>query len=258
MLKRLIQHLAIKGGHIIVPLDRFYDLRRKESYKPAETPFNEHLKQVFSLTGVDCVLDVGANDGAYAESLRQEVGYEGWIHSFEPVPERQEELMRKAEKDPRWIIHRCAIGAEKGEAEINVMALDVFSSFLTPDPNQPAKYDISNKVARKVKVPVRTISEMLPEILKQQGLESPRVYLKSDTQGFDLQVFKGAKEALPHIVALQSELTFRPIYQNAPDWRTLVDAFAAEGFEPSFLLPISFDDRLAILEADGIFVKKPR
>jgi hypothetical protein len=45
-----------------------------------------HLKQVFERFGVDCVFDVGANVGQYAELLRQRVGYRGEILSSEPNP----------------------------------------------------------------------------------------------------------------------------------------------------------------------------
>ncbi|MDB6138080.1 MAG: hypothetical protein JWO94_1152 [Verrucomicrobiaceae bacterium] len=253
MLSQLAQRLAGLCGYAIVRSDKYARLRMLDNYKPDDNTFNEHLKQVFKRFQVACVLDVGANDGAYAESLRKGVGYEGWIHSFEPLPARREELQRKAANDPRWVIHTCALGAESGEAEFNVAADDVFSSFLAPDAGQPEKYAHSNRISEKVKVKVSTVAEMLPDILKTCG--GGPVYLKMDTQGFDLQVFTGAVPALSHVVALQSELAFHTIYANAPDWKAMLGAIEKQGFLPSFLLPISFDQDFSILEADGIFVR---
>ncbi len=253
MLSQLAQRFAGLFGYSIVRSDKFARLRMLDNYKPNDSIFNEHLKQVFKRFNVACVLDVGANDGAYAESLRKGVGYEGWIHSFEPLPARREELLRKSANDPRWVIHTCALGAESGEAEFNVAADDVFSSFLAPDAGQPEKYTHSNRISEKVKVKVSTVAEVLPEILQTCG--GGAVYLKMDTQGFDLQVFAGAVPALSHVVGLQSELAFRTIYSGAPDWKAMLDAVEKQGYQPSFFLPISFENDFSILEADGIFVR---
>lgn len=253
MLSQLAQRFAGLCGYTIMRSEKYDRLRILENYKPSDSTFNEHLRQVFKRLNVACVLDVGANDGTYAESLRKGVGYEGWIHSFEPLPGRREELLSKSANDPRWVIHTCALGAESGEAEFNVTADDVFSSFLAPDAGQPAKYADSNRVSQKVKVKVSTVAEMLPEILKTCG--GGPVYLKMDTQGFDLQVFAGAAPVISHIVGLQSELAFRTIYASAPDWKVMLDAVEKVGFLPSLLLPISFDHDISILEADGIFVR---
>ena len=255
LIQRLAQRFAGKCGYVILPKARHAELKKLENYKPSETPLGEHLRQLFGRLNVSCVLDVGANDGAYAESLRRDVGYTGWIHSFEPVPDLQQVLQRKAAQDPRWIIHPYAVGADSGEADLNVMVHDAFSSFLAPHPDQPVKYADCNLIKKTARVPVHTIAEVLPGLLSKYG--AGPVYLKTDTQGFDLEVFAGAKPVLSQIVAFQSELSLRPIYKDAPGWLTQMSVFAEAGFVPSYLLPISFDEGLAILEVDGVFVRAP-
>ena len=51
--------------------------------------------------------------------------------------------------------------------------------------------------------------------------------LKIDTQGYDLEVLRGAKEILPHVRLVLAEWTFRPLYQGMaePDaiYRHLID-----------------------------------
>ena len=81
------------------------------------------------------------------------------------------------------------------------------------------------------------------------------MYLKMDTQGFDLEVFSGAISVLGSIVALQSEVAFRRIYEGAADFHQASEAFASAGFRPSMLHPISFDEGLGVIEADGVFVR---
>ena len=249
MLSSLLHRLCNSLGYQLMRTGRFQTLRALENYKPSENVLAEHLHRMFERHRIDTVFDVGANDGAFAEMLRREAKFTGTIHSFEPIPAQIAVLREKARNDERWIIHDCALGAQAGTLPLNVMSSDVFSSFRQPASTQPGKYSDSNAIAMTIDVPVRTVAEMLRE------LPPSRVHLKMDTQGFDLEVFAGAAGALDSICMLQSELAFQTIYENAPDWRQAVDTFAKAGYRPSWLLPISFDDALGCIEADGVFVR---
>ena len=69
---------------------------------------------------IGLVLDVGANAGQYASSLR-ESGYRGKIISFEPLSTMYSVLERASRTDPLWVIaSRTAIGNIDGEIEINI------------------------------------------------------------------------------------------------------------------------------------------
>jgi hypothetical protein len=46
------------------------------------------------------------------------------------------------------------------------------------------------------------------------GLDSARVFLKIDTQGWDMEVLRGASGILDQVVGLQSELSARHCYNN--------------------------------------------
>jgi hypothetical protein len=59
-----------------------------------------YLQNLFRLLAIDCVLDVGANQGQYRDFLRNDVGFEGAIVSFEPIPQHVETLRRRAASDP--------------------------------------------------------------------------------------------------------------------------------------------------------------
>jgi len=43
------------------------------------------------------------------------------------------------------------------------------------------------------------------------------VFLKMDTQGWDLDVFVGCGTCLASVVGLQSELSIRSVYEAMPD-----------------------------------------
>ena len=78
-----------------------------------------HVAWLLRELEVNVVLDVGANLGQYAQSLRAN-GYTGRIVSFEPVPHIAEELEKSAAEDPDWQVLRYALGERDETAEIHV------------------------------------------------------------------------------------------------------------------------------------------
>src|SRR5688572_30716617 len=78
-----------------------------------------HTARVLAELGIECVLDVGANVGQYGDMLRA-IGYTGLIVSFEPVDATFHELSRHAAEDANWRTIQMALGAEDGEATLNV------------------------------------------------------------------------------------------------------------------------------------------
>src|SRR5262249_38380754 len=63
------------------------------------------------------------------------------------------------------------------------------------------------------------------------GIRDPRVFLKMDTQGYDLEVFKGARSSIRNILGLQSELSVRPLYHGMPHYLEALSVYEDAGFE---------------------------
>jgi hypothetical protein len=57
-------------------------------------------------------------------------------------------------------------------------------------------------------------------------------FLKMNTQGYDLEVFKGTAGCMDKIRGIQSELSVQPLYKNMPHFLEALDAYAAAGFDP--------------------------
>jgi hypothetical protein len=88
------------------------------------------------------------------------------------------------------------------------------------------------------------------------GLSDPRVYLKLDTQGFDLQAFEGAGERVGEILAMQSEVACVPIYDGMPRLPEQLQVYEAAGFEVAGLFPVSRDvPTLRVIEFDVVMVR---
>ncbi len=213
-----------------------------------------HLKKLFALLQVDLVLDVGANIGQFYDFLRQQVGYDGRVISFEPIQAHVDALRGRAQHSPNWAIEGYALGATEGTAKLNVMKESVFSSFLAPDNLQVAAYATQNQVVRQEIVAVRTLDRVFDDIERQYASRS--VYLKLDTQGFDLEVLRGAPRTLQRVTALQTEASVRPLYVNMPSCYTSIAAFENAGFALSGMFPVTLDDRLRLIEFDCVMVRR--
>jgi FkbM family methyltransferase len=224
--KRYIVSGAHNLGYTVVPNWRLGDL--------AQVNF---LKKLFAWLNIDCVLDVGANRGQFGEFLRREVGFRGQIISFEPLQDCVKDLEKLARVDGRWAIEPYALGRTRGRANFNVMADTEFSSFWNPRQSgmESAEFGAKNRVVREVVVEVKTLRDVIPQVLERVGASAP--YLKLDTQGFDLEVVAGAGPEIRRFRALQTEASVVPIYANAPALPEALTALRELGFEVSGIFP---------------------
>lgn len=246
------------GGTMNVLKRGLRKLVRRLGYEVVPTAFLEHhafarhLDTLFRDLRIDCVLDVGANRGQYRDFLRDRVGFDGWIISFEPVPEAVALLRARAATDPRWLIQGYALGSEDGRQPINVMKPDFLSSFQTPDYSKVRLYTERDVFDHVESVEVRTLDSVVGELRLGRSLTHP--YLKLDTQGFDLEVIRGASSTLPEIRALQAELSVRPLYEKAPSYREMLDELTERGFDITAMFPVGRDERLRVIEFDCVMV----
>lgn len=215
---------------------------------------NHFLWTLFEHYQINCVLDVGAHYGEYGQELRQK-GFQGHIFSFEPIQENFVKLAEVAQDDPKWHIFDFALGAQSTTIDINVSKATNFSSFHAP--SEYGKQNFSSMHVKTVEsVQIKSLAEIFPSLLAQ--VSSPNIYLKLDTQGWDLEVLAGARDCLQDVVALQSELSLQPIYENMPDWRTALDRFQDSGFVPSAFFTVVRDEMLRLCEIDCVFVRDTR
>jgi FkbM family methyltransferase len=210
------------------------------------------LRSVLAHYRINCVLDVGANTGGYGRLLRT-LGYRGRIVSFEPVRATFEELSRRTARDPQWRALQLALGEREGRVSINVGRDSVFSSLLSPTAFSHEHFGAASEVTGAEEVPLRRLDTVIAECT--DGLEEPRVFLKLDTQGYDLHVLDGCGAALSLIHALQSELSVRPLYVGAPSYVDSLNRFRESGYELSGVFPLERDADLAIVEFDCIMVR---
>lgn len=208
-----------------------------------------HLAQLTSLLkrlDINVVLDVGANEGWFSKRLRW-AGFAGRIISFEPIPSNHQLIAEKV--DPNWLQCGYALGDRCEVTQFNVLSDaqggNSMSSFLRPTINVPTM---------AIEVQVNRLDDVLPGLLGD--VRQPRIFVKLDTQGFDIPVLRGATDWMPRILGLQSEVSIIPIYETMTPYTDALALYHAMGFDLMDLQVVSRTDTGAVREYDCLMAKR--
>lgn len=199
--------------------------------------------------GVRTILDIGANTGQFAKGVRK-AGWARQIVSFEPTSEAYKRLSEHARKDPLWTAApQMAIGSIEGEVEINISVNSVSSSIFQVD-HRSTDVEPDSGFRAVEKVAVRDLdSVMLPE------WQAPFT-MKIDTQGFELEVLRGARATLENTAVVSIEMSLSKLYEGGA---SLVDVYSfleQAGFRCISLTEVFCDfARNEVLQVDGTFVR---
>ncbi len=211
------------------------------------------LRNILLTTQPQIILDVGANLGQFGDLAFRE-GFKGTLVSFEAVPDVHEKLARHVGRQARnWIVAPCsAIGSRSGQIEINIAGNSVSSSVLamsqTHEDAEP-----NSKYLSKQCVAISTLDELAASLIPPVGA----ILLKVDTQGYEMEVLKGAGAILRRTVALQLELSLTPLYVGAPTFLEMVSEMKHQGYEIFSIIPGFRDKKTGrLLQVDGYFIRE--
>ncbi len=236
-IKRTLLEAARRAGYEIVRIDPV-------------TPVANRRRTMMTHHGVKAVVDVGANTGQYATALRQ-FGYKEEILSFEPLSEAYKTLEKASRRDPKWHVFQSAIGAENGEAEINI-AGNSESSSLLPMLDMHLRNAPESRYQATERVKVSTLDSALEPVLSKDT----RVLLKIDTQGFEYNVIMGAKSLLRQVCLIECELSLAPLYEGQHLFQDMLNLLGENGFKPVHFEPVFSDLNTGYcLQVDGTFTR---
>lgn len=221
--------------------------------KNNNSTIESNLINIIKQKKIECIIDVGANSGQYGTFLRK-IGYDGYILSFEPVRHVFEKLQATAQNDEKWRCFEYALGEKEEDKEINVYRSTVFSSFLAANDYSKNIWNSLNDVHTET-VRVRRLEDLYPDLMKDIAV-SGGCMLKMDTQGYDLNVFNGARGILSNIDVLQSEISTINVYESMPDGLDMLKLFKENGYYISGMYSINRDEGLAAIEFDCLLVKR--
>ncbi len=200
--------------------------------------------------GIDLVLDVGANTGQFGTLLRQ-LGFRGRIISFEPLKDAFATLRQITANDPLWDCHNLALGDSDRTALINISANSYSSSFLPVSARsvriEPTIAYVGQEAAR-----IRRLDAILDSLARPEEV----IYLKIDTQGYELNVLKGALGVIDRIPLIQLETAFSEGYEKQPLIEETISFLRHLRYRIVSIEPGWEDPRTAeMLEADLIFAR---
>jgi FkbM family methyltransferase len=199
---------------------------------------------------LDCILDVGAHEGGFAEEMF-DFGYNGKMISFEPIAVNYSVIQKKAENKNNWHTYHMALGNKKSQEFINVSENLVSSSLLDINNEHIVAAPESNYV-RKEMISINSLDDILLSI--EIG---DNTMLKIDTQGFEMKVLEGAVESLKKVKAVKVELSSISLYEGGPLFYEVAqflyeNNFLLASLENGFYDPLNY----RLLQFDGLFIKK--
>jgi FkbM family methyltransferase len=210
--------------------------------------FNElvYLKTLLKIQDINCVLDVGANCGQFAYELRA-IGYSGYIISFEPTQQAFAMLFQSFNNDSKWKGYQVALGSESKSMKINVSGFNGEMSSLL-------EFVDGQHNTESQGVEVKRLDDLFPSITEE--IQNPRIFLKMDTQGYDLEVFRGVGKYISNIQGLQSEIAVQGLYKNMPHYIECLSEYEKAGFELYNLTVVSRISSGGLRELNA-FMRRP-
>lgn len=194
---------------------------------------------------VDCIIDVGVADGTpwlYNQFATQPLIL---VEPLNVVPQLLELLV-----DRKYEMYECAAGSCESEATINFdKTYPGLSSIF--DRTKLAQWE--NSVIEKRTVPVKTIDQIVSETqfrVKTFGL-------KIDTEGFELEVLKGAKETLKKCRFVVCEASIEKRFENSYNFSELIVYMSQQNFILVKVLRFGVDTNNVTRLADVLFERIP-
>jgi FkbM family methyltransferase len=214
--------------------------------------FSDLLVGLLNKNNINLVLDVGANAGQFAQSIRTN-GYDKNIVSFEPLLEVYNNLLKISKNDNRWKVYkRCALGDRNEKSSINVSAYEQSSSILSMT-SLHSKIKKNSEYVSKQEINIYKLDSIFNEICSSKD----KIFLKVDTQGYEDKIIDGAKKSLSQIKGILLEASLVELYKGTTLWLDLILKIQKLGFLP-WLIDRGFSDNINFrtLQVDIVFLRK--
>ena len=188
---------------------------------------NINLIKSINKNNINSIIDVGANSGQFAEEVFKN-GFNGNILSFEPLKLEHSFLLNKKIKMKKYhweIAERCGLGSLEKKLNINISGMRQSSSVLDISEIHTNLYPDSVNIGKE-EIDIFPLDNFYNKIINMKK----NILLKIDTQGYELEILKGAKKTLDYIDAIYAEVSLVELYKNQPLYDEILDYIKKGGF----------------------------
>jgi FkbM family methyltransferase len=219
------------------------------------------LFDLLKLDRLPAVVDIGANpidgDPPYLPLLKKSLCR---VIGFEPQPEALAALNAKKSELETYLPYAVGDGTE---ATLRICRLPGMTSLFAPDP-VALKHFGGFSMWGEVLSESRIATRRLDDIAEIDTID----FLKIDVQGSELVAFRNERNKLAHAVAIQTEVSFLPLYVGQPVFGDIDLELRGLGFVPHAFAAINnrliapmtnpadpYSSLNQLLEADIVYVR---
>ena len=192
--------------------------------------------QLDKLPEIDVFIDIGV--GPKGTPTFWQKYKDKRIICIDPLPEAQE-IASVLLKGLNFSFFNCALGAKQSKQVLNIEKNKGRSSFF-----QPTKINIEDPNSSEMLVEVNTLDNVI-----QSEIYSERVGIKIDTEGYELEVLKGASDTLKKAKFVIAEVRHNhKSFEQQYDFKEFNLYMFKQGFVPSiiftakpFILDIAYE-----------------
>jgi FkbM family methyltransferase len=172
---------------------------RAEHKRGTVPDYEEILSQGFTrfIEKGDVVIDVGVNQGRHFKRLKELVGPKGRVIGFEPVPELADYSKAYAGEDSE--IRQLALSAGPGRAEFLFMSKAIGESGFKERASE------GDRGAVPIQVEISTLDIQTADLERLD-------YIKIDTEGHEIDILEGGREAIARLRPVISVEWGEPTY----------------------------------------------
>jgi FkbM family methyltransferase len=195
------------------------------------------------------IIDAGANEGQFAIGANKAFPY-AKIHCFEPGSAAFNRLKFNLSGIANITFHKKALGADNKTTKLHLTNNDQSSSLLCLHNNHKSAYPSIEEIGVE-NVEMVMLSQEFNDLAGSQP-----VLLKIDTQGYEMEVLKGAEKMLDSVDWILLETATKQMYAGESEFKNIHQWLEDRKF--GFLAPIEihFSASGSPCQFDALFVRK--
>ncbi len=173
---------------------------------------------------VRTILDIGANNGEFAEFLSTYFDAQQTI-AIEPLPKCAAEIRKRKKAIKNLTVFECALSDHQSRAVLFENAYAPASSLLSVSKISKDEFPQTAVNQGEVEVAVCRLDDLIDlDILEK------KILIKIDVQGFEDKVIRGGKKIFSSANFVLIEMSFVPMYDGQPLFEEVHELFVSMGF----------------------------